>query len=97
MVADLHAGTAPRQRYQGLIVDTCAGVRSRSDQSVTWDASLPVVHMSPGNCKVVRQAAPSVAPGRQRGAPDSAARRGFQVSIVAAFCTVGGPAAGSAP
>ena len=41
---------------------------------------------------------PAWLPGRQRGAPGPAARRGFQVSIVATFCTVGGgPAVGSAP
>ena len=35
-------------------VDTCVGVRIRSDQSVTSDASLPAVHVSPKLRKVVR-------------------------------------------
>jgi hypothetical protein len=39
----------------------CAGIRTRSDQSVTSDAIPAVVHASPESRKVVR-VAPSVAP-----------------------------------
>ena len=42
-------------------VDSCAGVRTRSDQSVTSGALLSAVHVSPKNWKVVRPR------GSQRG------------------------------